>query len=90
MRWKVSPSFAFDSDNFSTEFWSGGFQLFGGRFCRVQRVVFLEGGDFSYHLLYHFSDNKQRTRPPFHFSRAVDLQAQLAQHACSGKEDAVA
>lgn len=80
---KFLPPFDFDSTFKKPEFWSGGFQLFGGRFCRVQRVVFLGGADFSHHLIYHFSDNKQSTRPPFHFLRAADLQAQLAQRICA-------
>jgi hypothetical protein len=44
----------------NVEFWSGGFQLFGSK-CQVQRVLFLEPSHFSSSLLWHQSNNKQRT-----------------------------
>jgi hypothetical protein len=54
----------------NVEFWSGGFHLFG-RKCRVQRVVFFEKqGDFSHHLIYHQSNNKQTTVDEERFVRA--------------------
>eukprot|EP00539_Tryblionella_compressa_P002099 CAMPEP_0178737820 /NCGR_PEP_ID=MMETSP0744-20121128/3181_1 /TAXON_ID=913974 /ORGANISM="Nitzschia punctata, Strain CCMP561" /LENGTH=145 /DNA_ID=CAMNT_0020390393 /DNA_START=21 /DNA_END=458 /DNA_ORIENTATION=+ len=43
----------------NVEFWSGGIQLWGGM-CEVQRVVSLSNPDeFSRHLIYHASNNKQ-------------------------------
>mmetsp|Transcript_12617 Transcript_12617/g.25255 ORF Transcript_12617/g.25255 Transcript_12617/m.25255 type:complete len:522 (-) Transcript_12617:196-1761(-) len=43
----------------NVEFWSGGFQLFGT--CNIQRVLSLNPEVFSKQLLYHSSNNKQRT-----------------------------
>jgi len=45
----------------NVEFWSGGFQLFNSKHCRMQRIVAMEPGKFSQHLLYHSSNNKQFT-----------------------------
>jgi len=58
----------------NVEFWSGGFHLFG-KMCRVQRVVFFEKpGDFSNHLIYHRSNNKQDTIDEERFVRAEAVQ----------------
>ena len=45
----------------NVEFWSGGFQLFGGKQCGVQRIVDMRPEKFSRHLMYHSSNNKQFT-----------------------------
>lgn len=43
----------------NVEFWSGGIQLWGGM-CQIQRVFNLDNSnDFSKHLIYHASNNKQ-------------------------------
>ena len=65
----------------NVEFWSGGFHLFGSK-CKVQRVVFFEKpGDFSHHLLYHRSDNKQDTVAVERFVRAEAVQEFLRSKA---------
>ena len=45
----------------NVEFWSGGIQLythFDG--CNIQRIVQLDPDHFSYHFIYHASNNKQK------------------------------
>ncbi|KAL3762390.1 hypothetical protein ACHAW5_004707 [Stephanodiscus triporus] len=46
----------------SVEFWSGGFQLFGQ--CFLNRNLSLDPRKFERQLLYHVSNNKQRTISP--------------------------
>ncbi|GMH56834.1 hypothetical protein TL16_g02232 [Triparma laevis f. inornata] len=69
------------------EFWSGGFHLFSEKFCKVERAVFFEGeGEFSKHLLYHMSDNKQhRNDLAPRFIRAEAVQEELRQKAIKFK-----
>lgn len=65
----------------NVEFWSGDFHLFGSK-CQVQRVVFFEKpGDFSHHLLYHRSNNKQDTITEERFVRAEAVQEFLRSKA---------
>jgi hypothetical protein len=45
----------------SVEFWSGGIQLWGSM-CQIQRVINLDDNDFSKHLVYHASNNKQHRK----------------------------
>jgi hypothetical protein len=49
----------------NVEFYSGGYQIFSDNRmkagCNLQRVVDLNPANFSKHLLYHTSNNKQRT-----------------------------
>ena len=45
----------------SVEWWSGGQQLAGARDCNLVRVIPLEPRQFARHLLYHTSNNKQRS-----------------------------
>jgi len=45
----------------SVEYWSGGIQLSGIHSCNMQRIVTLDPHGFSRHLLYHTSNNKQRS-----------------------------
>ena len=52
----------------NVEFWSGGYQHFGGsstfaQGCNMQRVLSLEPERFSRQLLYHTANNKQHTIP---------------------------
>jgi hypothetical protein len=49
-------------DTKSVEYWSGGIQIAGVLGCNLQRVVMLEAGEFSKHLLYHASNNKQKVK----------------------------
>lgn len=45
----------------NVEFWSGGFQLFGGGTsgCNFQRIIPIDPDGFSKFLLYHTTNNKQ-------------------------------
>jgi hypothetical protein len=57
------PPFSLAGDGLEThtvEFWSGGLQLVGVNACNLQRIIPLEPSQFSQHLLYHTSNNKQR------------------------------
>jgi hypothetical protein len=57
-----SPFFTWDGlDNRSVEYWSGGVNLFGVYSCQLQRIIPLDPTGFSKHLLYHASNNKQRS-----------------------------
>jgi hypothetical protein len=57
-----SPFFTWDGlDNRSVEYWSGGVNLFGVYSCRLQRIIPMDPTGFSKHLLYHASNNKQRS-----------------------------
>jgi hypothetical protein len=51
----------------NVEFYSGGFQLFGNdemdAGCNLQRIVDLNPTNFSQHLIYHTTNNKQRSMP---------------------------
>ena len=60
----------------SVEFFSGGLELWqkpSG--CNLQRIIVLD--QFSHHLLYHTSNNKQRSIPQERRIKAQDLLAQL-------------
>jgi len=59
----------------SVEFWSGGFQLFGQ--CFLNRIVPLDPRRFERQLLYHVSNNKQRSAPAKKFIRVGDFYGQL-------------
>jgi len=59
----------------SVEFWSGGFQLFGQ--CYLNRILPLEPRRFEKHLIYHVSNNKQRTAPAKKMIRVGDFYGQI-------------
>ncbi|KAL7565315.1 hypothetical protein ACA910_014600 [Epithemia clementina (nom. ined.)] len=46
----------------TVEFWSGGIQLVGPLACNLQRIIPLDPSSFSASLLYHTSNNKQKTK----------------------------
>ena len=45
----------------SVEYWSGGIQLSGIHACNMQRIMTLDPDGFAKQLLYHTSNNKQRS-----------------------------
>mmetsp|Transcript_31326 Transcript_31326/g.63058 ORF Transcript_31326/g.63058 Transcript_31326/m.63058 type:complete len:349 (-) Transcript_31326:10-1056(-) len=59
----------------SVEFWSGGFQLFGQ--CFLNRVLSLDPRRFERQLIYHVSNNKQRTAPVKKMARVGDFYGQI-------------
>jgi len=59
----------------AVEFWSGGFQLFGK--CFLNRILSMDPEQFSKQLLFHTSNNKQRTKGKDKFIRAGDFLGQL-------------
>ena len=61
--------------NGSVEFWSGGYQLFGR--CRLNRILSLDPKRFSRQILYHSSNNKQRTKGRDKFIRFSYFLGQL-------------
>lgn len=61
--------------NGAVEFWSGGYQLFGR--CYLNRILSLDPGRFSKQLLYHGSNNKQRTVHTDKFVRFSHFLGQL-------------
>ena len=61
--------------NGAVEFWSGGFQLFGR--CRLNRILSLDPKRFSRQILYHSSNNKQKTKSKDHFIRLSQFLGQL-------------
>jgi hypothetical protein len=61
--------------NGAVEFWSGGYQLFGR--CYFNRILSLDPERFSRQLLYHGSNNKQRTVDVGKFVRFRDFLGQL-------------
>ena len=61
--------------NGAVEFWSGGFQLFGR--CSFNRILSLDPKRFSRQLLYHASNNKQRTAKSDKFVRLAQFLGQL-------------
>ena len=65
------PTYRLDGlDGRSVEYWSGGIQLVGINACNLQRIVALRPEYFSKHLLYHTSNNKQRSNTvQYRFSR---------------------
>ena len=69
------PTYELDGLNSRpVEYWSGGIQIAGTNACNLQRIVSLNPQDFSKHLLYHTSNNKQRAKQVRHrfSSRTVD------------------
>jgi hypothetical protein len=58
----------------NVEYWSGGIQMWCG-VCGIQRVLSI--ADFSKHLLYHTSNNKQHAKPRERLALAQDVQRQL-------------
>jgi len=61
--------------NGAVEFWSGGYQLFGK--CYFNRILSLDPKRFSRQLLYHASNNKQRTVSRGKFVRYTHFLGQL-------------
>lgn len=61
--------------NGAVEFWSGGYQLFGR--CYFNRILSLDPKRFSRQLLYHTSNNKQRTLDGGKFIRFTNFLGQL-------------
>jgi hypothetical protein len=59
----------------AVEFWSGGYQLFGR--CYFNRILSMDPKRFSRQLLYHASNNKQRTLPSGKFVRFSNFLGQL-------------
>ena len=48
----------------NVEFWSGGIQMWcANRGCNIQRLILLDPKNFSKHLMYHTSNNKQTRLP---------------------------
>ena len=71
-----NPTFVYDGlERHIVEFWSGGFQLFTGKSvaCNMQRVISLHPDHFSYHLIYHTSNNKQKGEFPVKPERVVKV-----------------
>jgi hypothetical protein len=75
------PQYNYDGlDLRSVEYWSGGIQLVGVNSCNLQRIVSLDPRGFSQSLLYHTSNNKQRSplvRPQFSGRHIQDFWGQL-------------
>ena len=46
----------------NVEFWSGGISLVGMNSCQLQRIISLHPEHFSRQLLYHTSNNKQKSK----------------------------
>ncbi|KAL3780266.1 hypothetical protein ACHAW5_001526 [Stephanodiscus triporus] len=61
--------------NGAVEFWSGGYQLFGR--CYFNRILSMDPARFSRQLLYHASNNKQRTVSSGKFIRLTNFLGQL-------------
>jgi len=61
--------------NGAVEFWSGGYQLFGR--CRLNRILSLDPKRFSRQILYHSSNNKQKTKTKDKFIRLSHFLGQL-------------
>jgi hypothetical protein len=61
--------------NGAVEFWSGGYQLFGR--CYFNRILSLDPKRFSRQLLYHGSNNKQKTVKASKFVRMSHFLGQL-------------
>ena len=59
----------------AVEFWSGGYQLFGR--CYFNRILSMDPKRFSRQLLYHASNNKQRTKKSGKFVRYTNFLGQL-------------
>jgi hypothetical protein len=54
------PTYPKDGMNHVVEYWSGGANLVGRLACHLQRIIPLDPLQFSKHLLYHTSNNKQK------------------------------
>lgn len=54
------PIYPKDGMNHIVEYWSGGGSLVGRLACHLQRIIPLDPNEFSKHLLYHTSNNKQK------------------------------
>ena len=54
------PFYPSDGMNHVVEYWSGGGNLYGRKACHLQRIIPLDPQEFSRHLLYHTSNNKQK------------------------------
>jgi hypothetical protein len=71
----------FEKDGLSlmnVEYWSGGLQMWcPHRGCNIQRIFQLDPLNFSKHLMYHTTNNKQRQIPRNRRVRVLDLIGQL-------------
>lgn len=54
------PMYPIDGMNHVVEYWSGGGNLYGPKACNLQRIIPLDPQEFSRHLVYHTSNNKQK------------------------------
>lgn len=71
-----SPHWKGDSlQRHSVEFWSGGFQLFGQ--CFLNRILSVDPRMFEKQLIYHVSNNKQRTIAAKKVIRLQDYYGQI-------------
>jgi len=63
----------------NVEFWSGGYQLFGGGNggCSMQRVIDLDPDQFSKHFIYHTANNKQMQIAQPRLLKANNFMGQL-------------
>ena len=74
------PGYPFDGlDSRSVEYWSGGLQLAFPLGCNLQRIVTLDPTKFGRHLLYHTSNNKQRSMNVEHRFSGLSIQEFWAQ-----------
>mmetsp|Transcript_9518 Transcript_9518/g.20577 ORF Transcript_9518/g.20577 Transcript_9518/m.20577 type:complete len:569 (+) Transcript_9518:107-1813(+) len=73
--WKEWVNDSLQTRNGAVEFWSGGYQLFGK--CYYNRILSLDPKRFSRQLLYHASNNKQRTVRKEKFVRISRFLGQL-------------
>ena len=73
--WKDWVNDSLQTRNGAVEFWSGGYQLFGK--CYFNRILSLNPRRFSRQLLYHSSNNKQKTIKRDKFVRLTTFLGQL-------------
>lgn len=74
------PNYSADGQNtYNVEFWSGSYQIFTGAKsgCNMQRIISMQPGDFSKHLIYHTANNKQKQLTRSRMVRADYLFGQL-------------
>jgi hypothetical protein len=65
-------------DRRNVEYWSGGLNLFSAKNgCNLQRLVSLDPDKFAKQLIYHSSNNKQRTVKKEQFIKMNDFFGQL-------------
>jgi len=74
------PGYPWDGlDLRSVEYWSGGLQISGPLGCNLQRIVTMDPTKFGRHLLYHTSNNKQRSINVGHRYSGLSIQEFWAQ-----------